>query len=413
MSGPVHAVALLADAEVEGAIVAAIGRHPGVLEVVRRCADLAEVVAAVRAGTADLVCIDADDPDLDARVVEDLLLAGAGVVLLVDGRNPSALALGADAVIPSRATDQIIEALLALVRGDRALRALGSRGIPAAPLPEELDFPRPGQEITPGPGGKLVAVWGTSGAPGRSTSALAVARWASHAGKTVVVDADTLNPSLAHMLSLPVDPSGLGALSRVAGRGGVSPADVNRVVHTLDDGFSVLTGLGVPQRWKEVGPAALVDVLRAARRVAHTVVVDLPAVNLDPVEERSLHQGTRDETTAAVLREADTVLMVARGDAVGLHRLSLTHEWWSNQGFSARLVVCVNRCSSAAAGPRWPNAIRAALAPFLDGHLVHLVPEDEAVPDALLRGRTVVDNAREAPASRAWAELAATVVQGM
>lgn len=406
MSPTIHPVALLAEPEDEGPLVAAINAQDE-LEVVRRCADLAEVVAAARSGAADFVCVDGQDPDLDARLVEDLVLAGAGVVILGD-RADLLSALGADAVVSPRSCDQVVEALLSLARQDRALRARGGLGIPSAPsLP--VGFPSLGEEIAPATSGHLVAVWGTSGAPGRSTSAITIARLTSRKERTLLLDADTANPAIAHMLSLPVDPSGLAALARSTARGPIGPEAITKACLSVEDGFSVLTGLGTPQRWKEIGPAGIVDILQAARRVSPTIVVDLPAVTLDPVDPQERHTGSRDETCAAVLRHADTVVLVARGDAVGLHRLSLAYQWWKDCGFSAHLLVCINRCSQAAAGPTWVNAIRSALSPFLQGHTVYLIPEDQTVGEALLRGRAVSDYAPQSPASCAWADVAEAV----
>ncbi len=50
----------------------------------------------------------------------------------------------------------------------------------------------------------------------------------------------------------------------------------------------------------------------------------------------------------------------------------------------------------------------AALSAIIPGSRVHLVPEDEAVAKALLKGRSVLAASSSAPASRAIAALAET-----
>ena len=53
----IHGVALLADQRYEAPIIQAIQARSDTLAIVRRCADLAEVIAAARAGVADLAIV--------------------------------------------------------------------------------------------------------------------------------------------------------------------------------------------------------------------------------------------------------------------------------------------------------------------------------------------------------------------
>jgi len=68
----VHGVVILADQRYEAPLIQAIQRHGDTLAIVRRCADLAEVIAAARAGVADLAVIDGSDPDLTAESIDAL-----------------------------------------------------------------------------------------------------------------------------------------------------------------------------------------------------------------------------------------------------------------------------------------------------------------------------------------------------
>lgn len=78
----VHGVVILADQRYEAPIIQAIQSRADALAIVRRCADLAEVIAAARAGVADLAVIDGADPDLTADAVGALREAGMEVVAL-------------------------------------------------------------------------------------------------------------------------------------------------------------------------------------------------------------------------------------------------------------------------------------------------------------------------------------------
>ncbi|MDC4232684.1 AAA family ATPase [Actinomyces sp. B33] len=420
----IHGVVVLLGAEEEADVIRALADHRDSLDVVRRCADLAEIRAAARSRIADLAVLDATDPDLDPRVVEDLHRHGMRVVLVVPGTAfERADRCGADARAAAGAPDQVVESLLAIVRSDAgpasSMRERGAHeGLPApqdddAPTTDPFDEGGTIDEEPSREPGRLIAVWGTSGAPGRSSIAVALADALSRHGGALLVDADTSNPSIAHMLGLDVDPSGLSALIRRASRAGVSGRDVGGVAVSAGEGLDVVTGLTTPHRWREAGPAGLVDVLDAARTASPWVVVDVAAVGLDAVPDDLRHQGSRDDLTAAVLRRATDVLCVVRGDAVGIHRLGHVRAWWSDYGSGVDLKVVVNRVSTAGAGPRPLNAIQAALRPLLAGSAVRVVPEDPSVVRSCLEAAPVTRSAPGSDAAAAVEEIARALVEGL
>lgn len=413
-------VAILAPAEFEGALVQAIDAEAGPLVVVRRCADLAEVRAAARAGLAGLGVVDGEDPDLDAVVVEELHEEGMAVLVLAGPREVGPLrAMGADAVVGPGHPQEVVQALLDLVEsaslpgaqpGGGHTTATGEVGASVSPAGTTVPPGAPtGEPGEPEGTGQLLAVWGTSGAPGRSTVALNLASVLARGRKVVLVDADTSSPSLAHMLGLPVDAPGLAALSRFAARGALGEEEAGRALVPVSDGLAVLTGLSVPQRWNEVSPESVRAVLEVLGRIADLVVVDLPAGTLDPVPARTRQRGSRDEVVAAVLRVVGSALVVCRGDPVGINRLALSHQWWEELGAPSSPVVVANQISREASGRRPATAVAHAVSVVLPDRRVHLVPRDEAVPAALLRAGPVVDLSPGCEASRALVALAEDV----
>ncbi|MCI6557494.1 AAA family ATPase [Schaalia hyovaginalis] len=415
---PRHSVALLADPEDEGRIVQAVDARAD-LKVVRRCADLPEVRAAVRAGIADLVVLRAAEPDLDALVIEELRIAGAGVVLLVDESSRSqARSLGADALAHKSDAEGVVEALEARIRGGRG------KGADDSPPPDPFeDASRPTQPLAPDTAlgadappsdkaeteearGRVVAVWGASGAPGRSTLALGIAHALAEDAPTILIDGDLRNPSLAHMAGIPVDSSGIAALARMALRGALDEPGLEGALIPYTDHLSILTGLTTPHRWREVGPAALDAIISAAARTRPWVVVDLAAVSLDEVADETRQIGDRDDTTAAILRRADEVFCVARADVLGISRLAHALAWFGELGASAQPRIVINRVDSAATGPRPSGAIGAALQAIIPGRSAHLIPEDAAVAKGLLKGRSVVAASPKSPAAQALSEAA-------
>lgn len=502
MSPRRHGVVVLAGSDDEGPLVQAIDARGQHLVVIRRCADLAEVRAAARAGVAELAALDAADPDLDRSVLEDLHASGMAVVLLAPLDEAARLrSVGADAVAQAAAPDGVVESLLALARDlderrdqegrapERGPRAAPPPWVPESPAPPSpmppgtpappssmpgtlppdpwttpavstaLPAERPGgpgsaredrgpsspagsvlpgtdRPARPGTGtptpagrpsaGRVLAVWGTSGAPGRTTIAVniaaalagpasprppsigeeAVLRRAGRDERVVLVDADTAAPSVAHLLGLPADTPGVGVLARQTSRGRLDPSDVARAAVRAAPGLSVLTGLSAPQRWRELGPAALTEILRVARAAADLAVVDVASASLDPVDAAVRHQGSRDELVAAALRASDIVVAVARGDALGLARLAQSLAWWEELGVGAELRIVVNQVSRDSAGPRPVNAVAAALAEVLPGRTIRIVPQDAHVAAALLAGRPVVSTAPTSEAGAALIELA-------
>src|SRR5690606_1574529 len=131
----------------------------------------AEVLAGAAAGLARIAVLGPRLTGLDGVTVAELHRAGVWVVALVESDSEAAAAHGAacDAVVPVTANlvPEVLEALEtvgdALVTGDRP----GLRRGAAAPAPVTVP--------SPAPSGRVVAVWGPTGAPGRTTIALNLA----------------------------------------------------------------------------------------------------------------------------------------------------------------------------------------------------------------------------------------------
>ena len=185
----IHGVALLADQRYEAPIIQAIQARSDTLAIVRRCADLAEVIAAARAGVADLAVVDGADPDLTAEAIHSLRESGMSVIALAPHGDRARLsALGVASVAAPGSPEQVVNSLIAATKTPR---------VPAAPTCPPTPTP------PPSPPGSVLAVWGTSGAPGRTTLAAGIATVLARTAPTLLVDADTGNPTVAHPLARP------------------------------------------------------------------------------------------------------------------------------------------------------------------------------------------------------------------
>lgn len=266
------------------------------------------------------------------------------------------------------------------------------------------------------PRGSVIAVWGTSGAPGRTTTAVNLAAALQcqpgiPRPQVILIDADTYAPSIAHALGMGTEASSLSAIARYAARGELHAEHIEQALQQSDDGINVITGLSSPHRWREAAPSTLTQCIRAARECADYVIVDVASGTLDPLDEFGRFYAGRDEGIAAVLRAADIVTLVARSDAEGLHRLMYALEWFHTHISGPKLRIVANMACEERAGSRPAQAIAHALAPYLPGEDISLVAQDPQVLKAQLQGRSLVSAAPTSPAGEAFTELAGSVLK--
>ena len=389
----VHGVVILADQRYEAPLIQAIQRHGETLAIVRRCADLAEVIAAGRAGVADLAVIDGADPDLTAEAVDALRSCGMAVVALGSHALRARLvSLGVASVAAPGSPEQVVNSLIAATRNVRVQASIADVQPPPPPPPSSP--------------GTVIAVWGTSGAPGRTTLAAGIATILARTAPTLLVDADTANPTIAHLLGVPVQASGLSILARTASRGPLTPQDVQSAAVQRSEGLRVITGLVTGHRWREVSRPSIESIIGALRLSARYSVVDIASTSL----EKSSRGASRDDAALGVLERVDRLVIVARGDIVGINRLSFLASWWAEHGVDCPITLIVNRVSTDAIGARPVASLQDAIGAFMPEQVFHVVSEDAGVQRAALRGKALGESGTHCKASD---ELEAIVAQWM
>ena len=463
----------------ETGLVAGLART-GEVTVVRRCADLAEVVAAAEAGLARAAVLSGDLPRLDLDSVSRLLGCGVAVVGLAAPADPDAPVrlrrIGVQRVVladapPADVADAVVAAVAALpydaaalaVRGraDAASDAASDAAAPGGPgpatrppgtaapsddvpshpepprpapgdppsgLPDRFSdiadalapLPRPAVPVVPAPQphpssrGRVVAVWGPTGAPGRTAVAVTLAAHVAASGVPVLLaDADTYGPSIAQVLGLLDESAGLAAAVRTASQGALDPARLAALAPLPCPDLRVLTGLARTARWPELRPAGLDAVWETCRSVAELTVVDC-GFGLESDEELTFDTAAprRNGATLSALAAADLVVAVGSADPVGIQRLvrGLADLADVLGPGAPPPVVVVNRVRAAAVGPKPEQQVRDALARYAGVRDVLLVPDDRAAFDAaMLAGRTLVETAPASPARHALAALAERV----
>jgi MinD-like ATPase involved in chromosome partitioning or flagellar assembly len=407
----------VSDAVWEAQLVAALSRGDLGVAVVRRCVDLADLLATAATGQARAVLLSADLRRLDREALTRLAVAGVAVVGLVppgDEEPERRLRqLGVSHVLPSDASAEaisaaVVEAVVALTPTPSDLSGLAD---PRSALPRP---PQPVEELQALPGtGRLVAVWGPTGAPGRTTVAVGIAAELAALGwPALLVDADVYGGVVAQVLGLLDESPGLAAACRQANIGQLDVAALAGLAREVAPALRVLTGIARADRWPELRPSALDVVLTLARSLAAVTVVDCGfALEQDEELVYDTMAPRRNGATVAVLEQADTVVVVGTADPVGLQRLvrGLSELKETVPGLAPTVVV--NRLRPSAIPGDTETEVRAALQRYAGIEQLWVVPQDtEAVDAALAVGRTLTEAAPGSPARQAIRRIAAALI---
>lgn len=400
-------------------IVSGLERLRGPVTVVRRCSELAELLAACQSGLAAAAVVAEGSGELTGTLVERMQAAGVSIVALTDdpleasrlrsiGVVPAPLAIDARSLASSitDAVDSVqdrfsVQTVLHAGFSDAVSRA----PVRAAATPSVTTAAASGA-------GRILAVWGPAGSPGRTLLAVNIAAELAATGKSVVlVDADTYGASVSVLLGLLDESAGLAQACRMADQGVLDDAALDRAsleVFTKSGSFRVLTGTTRADRWIELRASALSKVLERAREKADTVVVDT-GFCLEADEELSFDSMAprRNAATLRSLEVADEVIAVGAADAIGMPRLvrGLAELAQAVPDAAPRVVLNKVRRSSVGRSPR--KQLGEAWQRFgPTGDIEAFLPADsEACDAALLSGSVLLECAPDSALRLAIARL--------
>jgi MinD-like ATPase involved in chromosome partitioning or flagellar assembly len=407
----------------EAALVANLERSAAGITVVRRCVDLPDLLAAAAAGTARAVLLSAELRRLDRDALSRLASARVAVVGLVapgdDAAEQRLRQLGLQHVLPADAPASDIATAVTQALGDHA--DPGAYSSPLAALPDlEQEAAAAGRHVAAGFGapieagsGLLVAVWGPTGAPGRTTVAVGLATELASSGvHTLLADADVYGGVVAQVLGFLDEAPGLAAAVRLANNGQLDLAGLAKVAPVAGPGLRVLTGISRAARWPELRPAALEQVWSLARSLAAVTVVDC-GFALEQDEELTFDTAAprRNGATLVTLEQADIVMAVGAADPVGMQRFVRGLAELREAVPSAAPRVVLNRVRRNTVGGDPHAQLTEALARYAGINEVEFVPYDrDALDLAVLEGRALAEVAAESPARHALARIAAGLV---
>ena len=233
---------------------------------------------------------------------------------------------------------------------------------------------------------QLIAVWGPTGAPGRTTVAINLAAELAEQGQNVLlIDADSYGGAIAPMLGLIDEAAGFAATCRLAEQGALTMAELERMSHSVPIGsgeLRVLSGIMKTERWPELSAERVRKVLSLASENFDTVVVDV-GFNLETDEEISsdLFAPRRNAATLTVLKHADYILEVASADALGVARFIRAHDVLVEEFHESLRVIVLNKVRSGL-DTRGSSQAAATLGRFAGLHDVFELPEDDKAMNA-------------------------------
>lgn len=400
------------------------------VHVVRRCVDVADLIATASSRQAEVAVVSAALRSLDAEVVSRLRgedVAVVGVTASATSADEALLrSLGVEVVVSTEVAAEVVEALQEARARQTDTSSFDTGPVAGSTADQGVVLPRAPGEATPGlelagdgwsgraqqlsspRRGRVLAVWGPAGAPGRSTVALGLASEVSSLGAhTMLVDCDVYGGSTAQLLGLLDESSGLLAATRAANVGTLQPRTLAAHARAVSPRLRVLTGIPRADRWAEVRPALLRQVVTASRALADMTVLDCGfSLELDEEISYDTTAPRRNGATVSALEQADLVLVVGAADPVGLGRLVRALSELAVVLPQCLPYVVVNRMRATLG---WSSdEIRSTLEQSVRTGAVVFLPQDQAACDrALVHGKLLGEVAPKSKLTQSLAALAA------
>lgn len=314
-------VTLAGDPEREADLAPRLATEPA-LDLYLRCVDRVEFLAAMRSGAIDAIIAVGAPSWFDDEAAAEAARAGLRVVGVADN---------------SLETEALEN------RGASVLDARSSVG-------QIVDACRSASPITPvawgvtpaSRSGRLIAVWGPKGAPGRTTIAIEVAyALAGTADPTVLIDADPYGGDALQLMGVVEElPTILWAASTATSDEGRRDlfANLRRIG---GHGLFLVPGLPRAELWPEVSEYGYAELIKLLAAEARFLVAD---VGFCLEDQSSLGAPVgRNAMALATLDRADHVLAICRADVVGVKNFIWSFDSLHELVDEERISIVLNR----------------------------------------------------------------------
>jgi MinD-like ATPase involved in chromosome partitioning or flagellar assembly len=355
--------------------------NAGGIEISRRCTDAPELLSVCAVVPGTHVLVSAQLPRMSSEIFAILTQQVESVSVITFDDHQEALARSWNAGRILRADQPGFDLVFELRRD-----LLNTVGVPEKKHEHTADDAEKA--------GQVIACWGPPGSHGRTTFAIGLAEALGKCGaRVLLIDADTVAPSVALTLGIHEDVSGIVVAARYAEANSLDSRSLANCVRAIAPNFWVMTGLSDPSRWPEVRAGAMEKVVARARDHFDHVVIDLGA-GLDELDsELGINLAPtlvprRTVVTRTVLENSDQVFLTTRADALGAQRLATTYSNHCSLFVSARRCVVVNMVRKAEAHQiqREFGEICAALDPALE---IRYLPSDTVATDMVKKASTL------------------------
>lgn len=317
---PLRLITLAGDSRREPEIAARITQEPS-LELVLRCVDRVEALAAIRGGAIDLVLSIGYAPWFDFQCLAEARSQRIRVMGIAgDPVEVEMLEVGGIEVVPA----------------DTGLSDLARAAHSTAPPQPAVEAPRPA--------GKLIAVWGAKGAPGRTSIAIELATTLSASDPgTLLADADLYGGDVLQLLGVIEELPSIVPVARRAARGELTGSQWPESLHRGGPmGPVLLPGLLRADLWEEVSAFGWEAFLAAARAVFRFSIVDI-GFCVEADRSGRAGAGGRNEVARITMTEADHVVAIVRADPVGIKNFLWALSDAQELQIEEKLLVVLNR----------------------------------------------------------------------
>lgn len=264
--------------------------------------------------------------------------------------------------------------------------------------------------------GTVLTVWGTAGAPGRSTLALNLASTAAADGlKVCLIDADTYNPSLSPLLGLLDEYSGISQMCHFADRASLTEQNAREALCSVALGkYSIdfLSGITRANRWPELRAKSLAASIDWLATRYDVLIIDVASC-IEADEELSYDGPVPLRNGAAItaLEKADRIVMLGNADVIGVPRLIQAYEQLRDGPYDisplTRIDLWLCKVRSDASGHGTVGELRRAWERFGPSvGLTGFLPYDrKSLDKAWMRGQTLQECAPKSPLTRGINDL--------
>lgn len=327
---PLRAVTLAGDSEREAALATEFSALDEV-ELVFRCVERVEVLAAIRAGNLDAIVSIGAPSWLDAQTAEEATTSGIQLIGLADNalEDERLERLGARVLDADVSARDVVDAC-------RTVSEPGAR--------------RGAPEASVGPSGSMIAVWGPKGSPGRSTIAVEVAsELAAGGAETVLIDADSYGGDILQLLGVVEElPTVLWAATAAASESLEKGEFLSNVRRASPSGPIVLPGLPRSDLWAEISDFGWRGLLRFCHESFLYTVCDVGfCVEADAFSPYASSGGGRNRMARATLTAADKVIAVCRANPIGIKNFIWSFRELDGIVNPEALFIVVNRIHSS------------------------------------------------------------------